>query len=74
MPNSIHSTDVLITEYEETDEDSIDDFTFTLNSDGSLKSFAIPQHLLDDLPDEVVAILEMFGIDDIDDLNNQIIH
>ena len=74
MPNSIHSTDVLITEYEETDEDLLEDFTFTLSSDGSLKSFAVPQHLIDDLPDEVCQILEMFGIEDLQELNNKIIH
>ena len=74
MPNNIHSTDVLISEYEETDEDSVDDFTFVLHSDGSLKSFAIPQHLMYELPEEVQLILELFGIDNIDKLNNQVIH
>ena len=74
MPNSIQATDVLIDEYEEIDEDAADDFTFTLGPDGSLKSFAIPQHLMEELPDEVQLILELFGIDDLHELNNRTIH
>jgi hypothetical protein len=74
MPNSIQSTDVLIDEYEETNEDAADDFTFTLGSDGRLKSFSIPQHFMDNMPDEVQMILELFGIDDIHELHNKTIH
>lgn len=74
MPNSIHATDVLIDEYEETNEDAADDFTFTLGPDGSLKSFSIPQHRMDELPEEVQLILELFGIDDIYELGNRTIH
>lgn len=74
MPNNIQATDVLIDEYDETDEDAAEDFTFTLASDGSLKSFSIPQHLMDQLPDEVAIILELFGIDDIYELQNRTIH
>jgi hypothetical protein len=74
MPNSIQSTDVFIDEYEETNEEAADDFTITIGADGSLKSFSIPQHLMDELPDEVALILELFGIDDIRELENRTIH
>ena len=74
MPNSIQSTDVLIDEYEEHNEDAADDFTFVLNSDGSLKSFSIPQHLMEEIPDEVQLILELYGIDDIHQLSSRTIH
>ena len=74
MPNSIQSTDVLIDEYEEQNEDAAEDFTFILHSDGSLKSFSVPQHLMDELPDEVQLILELYGIEDIHQLNTRTIH
>lgn len=74
MPNSIQSTDVLVDEYDEQDTESANDFTFILNFDGSLKSFSIPQHLIDELPDEAQIILELFGIDDIHELTNKTIH
>jgi hypothetical protein len=74
MPNSIQSTDVLVDEYDAQDEESASDFTFILNSDGSLKSFSIPQHLMNDVPEEAQLILELFGIDDIHELTNKTIH
>jgi hypothetical protein len=74
MPNSIQSTDVLVDEYDAQDEESANDFTFILNSDGSLKSFSIPQHLMDELPDEAQLILELYGIDDVHELTNKTIH
>lgn len=74
MPNSIQSTDVLIDEYEEQNEEAADDFTFILSADGNLKSFSIPQHLMDEIPDEVDLILKLFGIEDIHQLSNKTIH
>jgi hypothetical protein len=74
MPNSIQSTDVFIDEYEETNPDNAEDFTFVLDSEGSLKSFSVPQHLMDNVPEEVALILSLFGIDDIYDLSNKTIH
>ncbi len=74
MPNSIQSTDVLIDEYEEQNEDATEDFTFVLHSDGSLKSFSVPQHLMNDIPEEVSVILSLFGIEDIHQLSNRTIH
>lgn len=74
MPNSIQATDVLIDEYEETNEDATEDFTFVLHADGSLKSFSVPQHLMDEIPEEVQLILSLFGIEDIHQLNDRTIH
>lgn len=74
MPNSIQPTDVFVDEYEETDPDNAENFTFILDSDGSLKSFSVPQHLMDNVPEEVQLILSLFGIDDIHDLSNKTIH
>ena len=74
MPNSIQATDVLIDEYEEADDEAAENFTFVLGPDGDLKSFSIPQHLIDDMPEEVKFILEIYGIDDVHELHNRIIH
>jgi hypothetical protein len=74
MPNHIQPTDVLIDEYDETDDDAAEDFTFTLDAEGRLKSFSIPQHLMSELPEEVHMILELFGIEDIYELQDRTIH
>ena len=74
MPNSIHPTDVLIEEYEEHDTDAAEDFTFVIGPDGELKSFSVPQHLMEDPPEPVQLILELFGIENIHELGQKIIH
>lgn len=65
---------VEIEEIDENDECGRDDFGFIIGPDGELKSLMIPEHLMDDPPEEVLAILEMFGIDDIHDLSNRLLH
>jgi hypothetical protein len=74
MPNSIHPTDVLIEEYEEQDTDATEDFAFVVGPDGELKSFSVPQHLIEDPPESVQLILELFGIENIHELGQKIIH
>lgn len=61
-------------EYEDDDELDHDDFSFIIGSDGNLKSMSIPKHLMDDPPEEVKMILEMFGIDDIHQIGVRILH
>jgi hypothetical protein len=72
MPNNFEAI-VSIEEYEE-DDYSSDDFSFVLGPDGDLKSFAIPEHLMDDPPEEVMMILSLFGIDNIHDLDHKTLH
>jgi hypothetical protein len=69
-----HFAAVQIEEYEETDEYGPDDFAFIIGPNGELKSFSVPQHLVNDPPEEVLAILKLYGIDDIDQLDNPILH
>jgi len=74
MPNNNVETVVTIEEYDEENEYGPDDFGFVLGPDGDLKSFMIPEHLMEDPPEEVLAILSIFGIDNIYDLENRILH
>ena len=73
MSNNFEAA-ISIEEYSEDDEFGPDDFTFVLGPDGELKSFIIPEHLMDDPPEEVQLILNFFGIESIYDLENRTLH
>lgn len=73
MPQNI-STDVGIEEEYEDDGYSADDFGFIIGPDGELKSVMFPEHLMEDPPEEIKMILEIFGIDNIDTLENRTLH
>jgi hypothetical protein len=75
MPNNNVETIVQIEEYDETENEyGPDDFGFVLGPDGDLKSFMIPEHLMEDPPEEVMIILSLYGIDSIHDLGNRTLH
>ncbi len=74
MPNQIAPAIVEIEEYEESDDYGKDDFGFVIGPDGELKSFMIPEHLMEDPPEEVTMILSLFGIDNIHELTNRLLH
>jgi hypothetical protein len=64
-----------VEDYDESqDEFSIEDFGFVVGPDGELKSIVYPEHLMDDPPDEILAILEIFGIDSIHMLEGRTLH
>ena len=63
-----------IVEIDETDEFGPDDYGFVIGPDGGLKSLMIPEILEDDPPKEVRIILEMFGIHDVQHLENRTLH
>lgn len=73
MSNNI-TPDFVVEEIEVEDETGPDDFTFVLGPDGSLKTMMVPGHLMDDPPEEVQLILNLFGIDDINTLDNRTLH
>jgi hypothetical protein len=74
MPNN-PTTDFVVEELKIEDSDTgPDDFQFVIGPDGELKSMTIPQHLMEDPPEEVQCILALFGIDDINDLDDRILH
>jgi len=76
MANNNPTTDFIVEELEITENDELgpDDFSFVIGPDGELKSMTVPEHLMDDPPLEVIAILEMFGIDDLNTLDNRLLH
>lgn len=74
MSNNALENIVEIEEYEEDNELDRDDFSFIIGPDGNLKSMLIPEHLMKDPPEEVRMILEMFGIDDLHQIGNRILH
>lgn len=71
MSNSISAIE--IEEYQE-EEYNQDDFGFIIGPDGSLKSVMYPEHLMDDPPQEIQAILSVFGINSFEDLGNKTLH
>jgi hypothetical protein len=73
MPNNIPANAVEIEE-EQDDDYSPDDFGFIIGPDGELKSIMYPEHLMEDPPEEIMAILNLFGIDRIEDLGQRTLH
>ena len=71
MSNNLATVE--IEEYQEEDY-SQDDFGFIIGPDGSLKSVMYPEHLMEDPPQEIQAILSVFGIDSFNDLANKTLH
>ncbi len=58
------------------DEISDEDYGFIFDADGNLKSVFLPDSVLE-VPETIQAILDIFGIDDIDQLeygNSKTIH
>ncbi len=74
MPNNANAVSIEIEEFEETEDFGKDDFGFILGPNGELKTFMIPEHLMTEPPEEVKMILSIFGIDDINDLENKVLH
>lgn len=74
MPNNANAVSIEIEEFEETEDFGKDDFGFILGPSGELKTFMIPEHLMTEPPEEVKMILSIFGIDDINDLENKVLH
>lgn len=74
MPNNNITASVTVEDFEETDDMGADDFAFVIGPNGELKSFMMPEHLMDDPPEEVQMILELFGIDNVHELGNKTVH
>jgi hypothetical protein len=74
MANNVPA-DFVIEEIEIEDNDvGPDDFTFVIGPDGDLKTMIIPQHLMEDPPEEIQLILKLFGIDDINTIEDRTLH
>jgi len=73
MPNNPSIATAVEEEFENEEYDP-NDYGFIIGPDGNLKTLMIPEHLMEDPPEEVMAILEIFGIDNIHDIEDKIIH
>ena len=63
-----------IEEFDEEDEFTKDDFGFIIGPDGELKSVMYPEHLMEDPPEEIKMILQMYGIENFETLENKTVH
>lgn len=68
------SVEIPQVEEPENEEYSQDDFGFIIGPDGELKSVMYPEHLMEDPPEEIKMILQIFGIDDINTLEDRTLH
>lgn len=74
MPNNA-TTNASIEEFDDSEDDfSADDFGFIIGPDGELKSIMYPEHLMEDPPEEIKLILQIFGIEDIETIENRTLH
>ena len=51
-----------------------DDFAFVIGPDGELKSVMFSDNLMEDPPEEIMIILQLFGIDSLTELSTRTIH
>jgi hypothetical protein len=63
-----------VEDVEEDNDYAKDDFGFIIGADGDLKSIMYPEHLMGQPPEEIKMILEIFGIDDFDQVENRVLH
>jgi hypothetical protein len=73
MPNNTAFT-VEIEEIEEQDDMSADDYGFIIGPDGELKSIMFPEHLMEDPPEEIKIILQLFGIENLEEIESRTLH
>lgn len=74
MSNNL-TTNTSIEDFDEpADEFAQDDFGFIIGPDGELKSIMYPEHLMEDPPEEIKMILQIFGIENIDEIENRTLH
>lgn len=74
IPTQPLTTSGEIIEIEEGEDLKPSDFGFIISSDGSLKSIMIPENLMEEPPEEVQLILEIFGIENVHQLENRTLH
>lgn len=73
MSNNIPNVDEQI--HEEIDETpDPNDFGFIISADGELKSIMYPANLMEEPPEEIKMILEIFGIDNFETLEGRVLH
>jgi len=73
MPDNTAFT-VEIEEIEEQDDMDADDYGFIIGPDGELKSIMFPEHLMEDPPEEIKIILQLFGIENLEEIESRTLH
>jgi hypothetical protein len=58
----------------EDDEYDPTDYGFIISADGELKSVMYPEELMGEPPEEIKLIMQIFGISDIETIDNRTIH
>jgi hypothetical protein len=73
MPNN-NTTSAVEVEDLEDDEYDPSDYGFIISADGELKSIMYPEDLMGDPPEEIKLIMKIFGIPDIETMENRTLH
>ena len=58
----------------EDDEYDPTDYGFIISADGELKSVMYPEELMGEPPEEIKLIMQIFGISDIETLDDRTLH
>lgn len=69
--NVVHES---LEDFEENDDFDPSDYGFVITANGDLKLVMVPEGLMEEPPEEVTAILKLFGIDSIHDVDNPTLH
>jgi len=72
MPNNAQEQQVELEDFD--DDFNPNDFGFIISETGELKSVMYPEKLMEDPPEEIKEILRIFGIDDINEIENRTLH
>ena len=73
MPNN-NTTSAVEVEDLEDDEYDPSDYGFIISADGELKSIMYPEDLMGEPPEEIKLIMKIFGIPDIETMENRTLH
>lgn len=72
MPNN--TTAVEIEELEDDNVMEATDYAFIVSADGELKSIVYPEDLMEEPPEEIQLILQIFGIDNVETSDTRTLH
>lgn len=67
------SSDVSTDEEVDLEEIDLDDYAIILDAEGNLKSILMPE-FYDEIPEKLIAIFKLYGVDDIDEVYTRIGH
>lgn len=74
MPNNNTTPAVDLEDLEDDDVIEATDYAFIISADGELKSIVYPEDLMEDPPEEIQLILQVFGIDSVETSDTRTLH